>query len=311
MVKLTVEERDRIMATLAQEQREYLQEELTRGRRTVFANILARQKGHFIPGEATFEDIEHLLDSWIYIGYIDAGHVSPELKCECGRSLRYQHTVENKKTGEVLKFGIDHLELHTGIDAKTVNEIVSGFGKYDFELDEILLKVTQNWTIEQEHLPDFSHLVLPSDVQRHIQLGLPLLGRQIQRIRKLINESFFVSTRKQPQLPSTVSHKRNDPLNLSFQFDGKEQHSMLSSLELPVEYQTAVLEYLHKGIQRAQIICELLIENHGAPSGRFSTNKPKIYPNVCYFIDGLGRAELVEATKEDRAYRWVKTSIST
>jgi hypothetical protein len=35
--------------------------------------------------------------------------------------------VYNKLSGETKKFGIDHLQLHTGIDAKTANDILKGF----------------------------------------------------------------------------------------------------------------------------------------------------------------------------------------
>src|SRR5690606_38329897 len=117
---LTVEEREELLAKLNEAQRTFLTETMVRGRRTVFANALARAKGHHIPDDAEPEQIEVLLDDWIYTGYIDAGHVSPELRCECGRPLRYQHQVKHKRTGEMKKFGIEHLKEHLGIDAQVV-----------------------------------------------------------------------------------------------------------------------------------------------------------------------------------------------
>lgn len=39
-------------------------------------NHLAEQKGSVVPADASYEDIEFLVDSWVYIGYHDAGRVS-------------------------------------------------------------------------------------------------------------------------------------------------------------------------------------------------------------------------------------------
>src|SRR5690606_6990747 len=125
---------------------------------------------------ASFEDIEYLLEEWIYVGFIDAGHVTHEYRCECGRPLRYQHIVEHKKTGQKRKFGIQHLEDHMQMDAKTVQEIVQGFEKIDFELDEIIVKLQNGWDLESEQLPKVpDHLALPHDIQEHFRLRLPLL----------------------------------------------------------------------------------------------------------------------------------------
>ncbi|MDF2648218.1 MAG: hypothetical protein K0Q73_4023, partial [Paenibacillus sp.] len=183
---LPIEERDQIMSTLNSEQAAFLNETMTRGRRTVFARIMAGQKGSNIPENATYEEIERLVEDWIYINYVDAGAVSDHLKCECGRSLRYQHTVQNKTTGQTHKFGITHLEMHTGIDAKIVNHIVHGFQTIDFELYEILFKVKNGWNLQQGigFIPPA--FLFPEDVQRHLDLDVPLLDRQINRVRRLI-----------------------------------------------------------------------------------------------------------------------------
>ncbi|WP_409342020.1 DUF3895 domain-containing protein [Paenibacillus sp. MBLB4367] len=193
---LSVEERDAVFRTLPEEQRAFLEERMKRGRRTQFARQMAEQKGAVIPESASYEDIESLLSDWIYVGYIDAGHVSEAYPCECGRSLRYQHTVQNKATGEVKRFGIDHLEMHTGIDARTVQAILKGFNVIDYELSEILRKVTEGWKWQDVVRDIPAGLELTADIAEHIELGLPLLERQVAKLKALIREHLDATPRQ-------------------------------------------------------------------------------------------------------------------
>ncbi|WP_028552731.1 DUF3895 domain-containing protein [Paenibacillus sp. UNC451MF] len=318
----TSEERDALLARLNDQQRQYLNEDMIRGRRTVFANVMSRGKGYFIPEGATFEDIEHLLTSWVYINYIDAGHVSSELKCECGRALRYQHIVQNKEDGVIKKFGIDHLQLHTGIDAKIVAEILKGFDAIDFELDEILSKIEKGWSMEMQRLPDLRELTLPNDIQKHLELGLPLLDRQVVRIRRLANER-IVSKSRFVQPPSLADSTTSDtvtdgndliqldlfamesPVNISQ--SGVTSSTILND-QLSSEQQMAILSLLQEGVSSARTLCELLIKHHGASGQRFEysmTKKPQIYPIVCRFIDSCENSLLIRGNQEDRYYEWI------
>jgi len=207
---LSVEERDAIFRTLSDEKRTFLEERMKRGRRTQFARQMAEQKGAVIPETASYEDIESLLSDWIYIGYIDAGHVSEEYKCECGRALRYQHTVQNKATAEVKRFGIDHLEMHTGIDAKTVQAILKGFQVIDYELSEILGKVKEGWKLSNVVRDIPADLELPPDIAEHIKLGLPLLERQTAKLKALVREHLDRLPRPAPSVSGTRSGGRGD-----------------------------------------------------------------------------------------------------
>jgi hypothetical protein len=215
---LPVEERDRILAALTEEQRLFVQESMVRGRKTLFARVMAAQKGAHIPEDATYEQIELLVDDWIYLRYEDAGEISDSLKCDCGRSLRYAHTVKNLKTGMSHTFGITHLELHTGIDAKIVAQIKHGFDAIDFELNEILYKAGSGWDLYRsagERIPD--GLVLPGEIERHLELGLPLLDRQINRLKRLIrqhqrvDEAFPVRYRRPEPAPLPPPPKEPEP----------------------------------------------------------------------------------------------------
>lgn len=195
--EMSLEQRDNIMGTLTEEQRHFLHHELVRGRRTLFARQLARKKCQFIPEDAEFEDIESFIEEWDYIGFTDSGEVSPHTKCECGRSLRYQHQVLHLPTNTIRYFGIEHLQLHTGIDAKAISDIMKGFDILDGEMNEMLCKYRDGWQLDQHlFLPLPSELEVPADIQAHIDANLPLLERQLSRIRRRLHELDLASRKK-------------------------------------------------------------------------------------------------------------------
>ncbi|CAM4429000.1 hypothetical protein FHS16_003661 [Paenibacillus endophyticus] len=195
--EMTLEQRDRIMEQLSEEQRHFLHHELVRGRRTLFARQLARKKCQFIPEDAQFEDIESFIEEWDYIGFTDSGEVSPLTKCECGRSLRYQHQVLHVPTNTIRYFGIEHLQLHTGIDAKAIADIMKGFDVLDGELNEVLSKYQNGWQLGQHlFLPLPEELEVPLDIQAQIDAELPLLDRQLARLRRKLHELDVVNRKK-------------------------------------------------------------------------------------------------------------------
>ncbi|WP_138754329.1 DUF3895 domain-containing protein [Paenibacillus sinopodophylli] len=195
--ELSLEQRDRIMAQLTEAQRHFLHHELVRGRRTLFARQLARKKCQFIPEDAQFEDIESFIDEWDYIGFTDSGEVSPHTKCECGRSLRYQHQVLHLPTNTIRYFGIEHLQLHTGIDAKAIADIMKGFDVLDGEMNEVLCKFRDGWQLGQHlFLPLPEEVEVPSDIQAQIAAELPLLERQLARIRRRLHEHDVANRKK-------------------------------------------------------------------------------------------------------------------
>lgn len=195
--EMTLEQRDSIMEKLTEEQRHFMHHELVRGRRTLFARQLARKKCQFIPEDAQFEDIESFIEEWDYIGFTDSGEVSPHTKCECGRSLRYQHQVLHLPTNTTRYFGIEHLQLHTGIDAKAIADIMKGFDVLDGEMNEMLSKYRDGWQLGQHlFLPLPAELEVPSDIQAHLDAKLPLLDRQLARLRVRLREIDQASRQK-------------------------------------------------------------------------------------------------------------------
>ncbi len=322
--KLEVKERDLLLSKLSEDQRFFLQEQMKRGRKTKFANILAKQKGIHIPEDAEYDQIEYLLDEWIYIDYIDAGYVSKDHLCECGRPLRYQHKVQNKTTGEIKSFGIDHLEQHVGIDAKTVKEIKAGFDAIDYELDEILIKINQGWNIENfiqaELLTELlDEQSIPDDIFNHLRLELPLLDRQVNRLKKIIEERREKNER--PLIFETPESSGNSSFQMELLFDHfdntkpfNDQHFIESkslSSSINDQQKQAILSFLNEGVQSARIICELLIEHHNASEKRYLSGKPHIYFDVCKFIESLDNVKINQKSFEDRYYTVLKTNFIT
>jgi hypothetical protein len=299
MMILTIQERDSIMTQLSEAQRDFLQHQLMRSRRTAFANAMAKEKGFLIPDDADPEDIEALLNEWIYTGYIDAGHVSPDLRCECGRALRYQHQVLHKTSGKIKYFGIEHLKEHLGIDASIVNAIMKGFDGIDYELDELLIKIQNGW----EPNPDiFRDTVMSPEIAEYLKLGLPLLERQIkqlQRSRTFSRIQVLTKSGQQADFADSQDLFSLDP----------DPEDLPAPTTLNYALQLAIQEYIRRGIGSARIICELLIREHGAIAARYSTGKPKIFVPVCWYIEESYPDMNIVSSLSDRQYRPAKSEV--
>src|SRR5690606_4361038 len=187
MYQHSKEESNEVFKSLTMPQQEFIKNHVKRGKKTVFANWMARDKGHVLPSGATNEEIERLLDGWILDDYIDNGYVNPNTPCECGRPLRYQYIVRHKTTNETRRFGKDHFEEHVGLDAKLVKDIIKGFNEIDYEFDELMYKFRYGWddTI-LNRIPE--GIEIPEDILYSIDLGIPLLKRQYNRLLTRINE---------------------------------------------------------------------------------------------------------------------------
>jgi len=300
---LNILDRDQRFSMLDQQQQAFLKERMMRSRRTVFANAMAKAKGIHIPPNAEYEDIEHLLDDWIYVGYIDAGHVTPELKCECGRALRYQHHVKHKITGDVMKFGIDHLKEHLNIDASIVSIIRKGLDAVDFELDEVLIKIQDHWTPEPEIL---NHPNLTNEAKEMISLHLPILDRHIRRLtvyRKLHAAHIIQASVSKDRAEHEVNAVEYDLFTVEQEYTLEQSLREPEKDSLDARFQDPVRQYLQRGIRSARTICELLIREHAAPDGRFLTEKPKIYYPVCLFIEEAHPGiEVTDLGRVDRHY---------
>lgn len=178
---------DETYNSLNDKQKIFLNEYIIRGKKTQWLNAWAKKKGEVLTEESlenVDEAMEKLLE-WILVDFEDNFKVNSECRCECGRPLRYRYTVRHKSTGKIYKLGSVHFEQHTGLAPETVMLIAKGLQKIDLERDEILDKVSANWNLPID-LPD--GFQLPKDILEQLKVGLPLLDRQVQKLRKLVSE---------------------------------------------------------------------------------------------------------------------------
>lgn len=64
--------------------------------------------------------------------------VHSELKCACGRPLKYQFVIESKIKRQEIRLGIQHFKDHLGISQQVAEEIKKGVAHVDLALDELL-----------------------------------------------------------------------------------------------------------------------------------------------------------------------------
>jgi hypothetical protein len=317
---LNAEERETLLSLLTDQQRTFIMDHVKRGKKTTFANEMARDKGLVLPNDASIEDIEMLLDEWVLEDFIDNGFINPDTPCECGRPLRYQYIVRHKSTNETRRFGITHFEEHTGIPAEIVNAIKKGFSAIDYEMDELLSKIKSNWSLADANLLIPDGFIFPKEMSNHLDNHVPLLDRQIQNLRKLVSD---FRDKREPIKQEASEIKKEfkwdfdsmiEEDQVSFELDLFEEN-MTKTLEknesLPINnlsgpIKDKILEYL-KTVSSTRVICELLIKNNIVSNQRYLTGKPKIYPHVCLFLEGLvslGKLNLEEKNgHEDRFYK--------
>ncbi|MGE6618378.1 DUF3895 domain-containing protein [Bacillus mycoides] len=302
-----------ILDSLTEKQKDFLQQHVKRGKKTVFANVMALDKGIVLPEHATDTEIQMILDEWVLIEYIDNGKRNADTPCECGRPLRYQYIVQHQTTKETRRFGITHFAEHTGLPAHIVKQIKDGFAAIDYERDELLVKLQNHWCLDDElsHFPN--GFILPTDLKQQLDAGIPLLDTQFKRIR--IEISLFLQELHTPprqtepiqDIGMASDSNGQVVLDLFQEIDYSIEQQENISYDLTYEHQKAIEYYLQKGVTSAWVLCELLVKEHNAPKDRYATRKPKMYVPVCMYLDELvkqGAIRLVEKEgKLDRMYQ--------
>lgn len=267
--------------------------------------------------QKTFEMYKETIGDWELTDFKDAGEnwrTESKLKCECGRILRYQYTVTNRNTAEILSFGIDHLKGHTNFSNNVIREINKHLRAAEKDINEVKERLIQNWTLDME-IPN--ELVLPDTLKKLLEEGLPLSRAEESHLTKLIQtaksekwererKDFFADRMNRiSEAASTVIHenekktqgkiKRIDPTSGPFDL---WEHEM-----------AFVDDMLAYGVGSAMIISEELHASNYYIE-RFLTGRPKVYPSVVFYLDRLvreGKAELSQNLGlEDRVYKSLK-----
>ncbi|MDC3417594.1 DUF3895 domain-containing protein [Aquibacillus salsiterrae] len=319
--RLSQKERDVLFSNLDEEQKKFINDYLKRGRRTIFANVLAKEKASAVTGG----EIEDVAEKWMLMDYIDAGpewRANPQLFCECGRPLRYQYVLQNLETGEVKKFGITHFEEHTSISPQLVRDIVKGIEQIDYEMDEVLMKAANGWTLAQEGIFGIPESVeIPEDIKQQLAYDVPLLSRQVQLLKKILAKYLHEQRTKQMEIirqeQEMKAQKRREEMKQKRKMltEVKQDKQSAYTLNIPLEQELQLgvfvyLDNLTSPIFKASDLCEDLIKYHGATKERYSSGTPVIYANVCIFLKHLEAQGLVELVEKqgvkDLVYRYVE-----
>lgn len=299
------QQRKTILKHLAENQRKYLLETLKRGKRTVFSNELLKGKGTYSGSD---QELEREIQQWEFIDLLDGGQGNRPYRCECGMSLRYQYIVKNLETGELKKLGKNHFEFHTGIPSSIVKDIIKGFERIDYELDEILYKIEYGWDDSSLTKAKEYKINIPEDIQEHLHLKLPLLDKQLHRLDRLIRERELEHLKKlrdnkgknkssMDRTTPIFEVKRAKPKKLSFKPKissplGEELHRYIIHL-LEINGTISVLE-----------ICKELNTMDHDFKGYFLTGKPKSFPYVSMVMDQLIKQGACKLEKSDLDDRW-------
>ena len=187
---LSQEERNYLLSLVTEEQRIFLEHKLKRGRETIFGNFMLSEKVSALKSTdeiVLLEDEQNAAD-WKIIKYHDYGFRNREGKCACGRSLRYEFTVQHSKTLKTITYGKVHLVDFLNLQVRDINEVVNGLRIIDHELDEMLRKI---------RIKDYGYKILDElsnkinislDIQEHIEYKVPLLNSQFRRLLKIIKD---------------------------------------------------------------------------------------------------------------------------
>lgn len=191
--KLTVEERYSVLDGLIEEQRAFLLEEVKRSRKTIYARVMQNEKITAIRAvDVMLMDDEKNVVDWEIVDYIDFGKYSREGRCACGLSLRHQFTVKHQGTGRYINFGIGHLSEFLNIDENEIKGFINELNVIDYELDELLFKIQCDEYGYEFYELLFDKSVVSAEIQRHIDMKVPLLDRQVRILEKLYNEHIKV-----------------------------------------------------------------------------------------------------------------------
>lgn len=314
---LTQKERGSLLNKATDKQKVFIKEYLKHGRRTVFSNVLAKGKASSVKDGG----VESAAKRWELIDYLDAGNdwqTQSQLFCECGRKLRYQYVVRNDKTGETKKFGITHFQDHTDIPPDLVKDIVKGIEKIDFEMDELLLKIADGWSLLAAGITGIPDSVeIPRDIQEHFDHDVPLLESQIRRLKgrmaQHIRNIEIKALENRKRIKAESAQQRKSQMKV-LQQQNIEGNIISETVPLEEKLQLGVVVYLNnlKKLRfQATEVCLELIDVHGDSSESYSSGKPRIFPFVCMYLEYLSKQGLIYLVEkqgvDDRTYDLIET----
>ena len=205
---LSQNERNELLALVTDEQKEYLINNVKRGRRTIFGNIMAEEKVQAIKSvDIDLQDDERKIEDWDIVDYMDFGPGNRLGKCACGMTLRYEFTVQHKQTNKTIKYGKYHLSAFLDLPIKDIDAEMDKLRRIDYELDELLNKIKDvDYGYEiLEEIPE--KIELPKDIMEHIEHHIPLLDSQIRKIESVLREAEKLEIAKRLEKAKAILRK--------------------------------------------------------------------------------------------------------
>ncbi|SOC25382.1 hypothetical protein SAMN05880501_11887 [Ureibacillus xyleni] len=290
---LSQKERNELLKLVSDEQKEFLLNQLKRSRETIFGNFMLSEKVHAIQSADEIEllDDEQDVVDWMIVEYVDHGLGNRHGKCACGRSLRYEFTVQHTKTKKTIIYGKDHLAEFLNLNVRDIDGVIYELNTIDFELDELLIKIKE---------ADYGYELLnglsqyPKDIQNHVEHHIPLLNRQMKRLFKMIEEIKIVEQLEAYKKANTQIMKRFEKEKKVKQ--SREQEIMeIVHARLPTNASLGEIafRFVQNGLSSATEISHH-IRNHFHVEKRMSTGvmeRPYIYIDVV--------SSLMEYVKQD------------
>ncbi|WP_433594831.1 hypothetical protein [Lysinibacillus xylanilyticus] len=203
--RLSADERNQRLSVLTEEQGDFLVYEMKRGRRTIFENVMRDEKITALKSvDIKLQEDEMNVVDWLISDYEDFGPGNLDGRCACGRRLRYMFTIEHQITHKKIQYGKDHLSAFLNIEVNEIDGVINELDKIDYELDELLWKTENNEYYYEyyERLPDKT--VVSESIKKHIDINVPFLDRQINRLNKHFEQQMEALEEEQRKIQREV-----------------------------------------------------------------------------------------------------------
>ncbi|PJO44511.1 hypothetical protein [Lysinibacillus xylanilyticus] len=203
--RLSADERNQRLSVLTEEQGDFLVYEMKRGRRTIFENVMRDEKITALKSvDIKLQEDEMNVVDWLISDYVDFGPGNLDGQCACGRRLRYMFKIEHQITHKKIQYGKDHLSAFLNIEVNEIDGVINELDKIDYELDELLWKTENNEYYYEyyERLPDKT--VVSESIKKHIDINVPFLDRQINRLNKHFEQQMEALEEEQRKIQREV-----------------------------------------------------------------------------------------------------------
>lgn len=304
MVDFTFEQRKEMLELITKEQRDFIENYLKRGHKTLFTRFMQSEKISVIKmtDAIVLEEDEQQAEGWQIIKRFDHGLGNRAGKCACGKTLRYEFVVEHVVTKKQIHYGKTHLASFLNIDERDVNTIIDGLHVIDYEADELLMKIQQDdYGYEILDYLD-AETTLAKDIQEHIDHHVPLLDRQIRRLRDMIRIN------KRSTIPTPVTMPvTNSVIDTPFKqsFYRKETNEFLKQyIETEVLSREKIAEIAYqlvlRGENSATTISHIIRNNYNVNKdySLSVSRRPRIYPTVLSGLHSYAEEGLIYHDQE-------------